>query len=193
LDNNLVRMLNVKYAVTEGGSIRRLDSYLPRAFVVRDAVTLPKEKILDFMTSTDFDPQRVVVLEQDQNTGGTQSPGPSPRASYEDGKTPLPVSEECKILSFEKNRIAMKVKTNAAGYLVLSEINYPGWKAYVNGSHVESLTGNYLFRTIPLQEGNNEVTVRFEPGSFRLGTIITTASVLCFVLCQVLLFVRGRR
>ncbi len=192
LDNTLIRMLNVKYAVAEGGSIRRLDGYLPRAFVVRDAVTLPKGEILNFMASADFDPQRVVVVEQDQDTWGTRTPGPSLKASYENGKTRLPVSEECKILSFEKNRITMNVETSAAGYLVLSEINYPGWKAYVNGSSAEILTGNYLFRTVPLPQGKHDVVLEFEPVSFKIGIVITGFTLLLFIFVQTLMWTKRK-
>jgi hypothetical protein len=192
LDNNLVRMLNVKYAITETGGIRPLDTCLPRAFVVRDAVTLPKGEILDFMASADFDPQRVVVLEQDQHTGGTQSPGPFLRASYENGKARLPVSDECKILSIEENRIAVRVSIDAAGYLVLSEINYPGWKAYVNGSPVEILTGDYLFRTVPLTQGEHDVVLEYEPVAFRIGIVITGFSLLLFIFVQTLMWTKRK-
>jgi len=192
LDNTLIRMLNVKYAVAEGGGIRPLDGYLPRAFVVRDAVTLPKGEILDFMASADFDPQRVVVLEQDKHTAGTQSPGSILRASYENGKARLPVSDECKILSVEQNRIAVRVSIDAAGYLVLSEINYPGWKAYVNGSPVEILTGNYLFRTVPLTQGERDVVLECEPVAFRIGIVITGFSLLLFIFVQTLMWTRKK-
>jgi uncharacterized membrane protein YfhO len=192
LDNNLVRMLNVKYTVTETGGIRPLDTYLPRAFVVSDAVTLPKEEILDFMASADFDPQRVVVLEQDQHTGTLKLPRPSLPVHHENAKTPLPVSEECRILSFEKDRIAVKVRINSAGCLVLSEMNYPGWKAYVNGSPAEILTGNYLFRTVPLTQGEHDVVLEFEPVAFRIGIVITGFSLLLFILVQTFMWTKKK-
>jgi uncharacterized membrane protein YfhO len=82
---------------------------------------------------------------------------------------------------------------NDAGYLVLSELNYPGWKAYVNGKKVSILTGNYIFRVLPLPKGDHDILLKFDPDSFKIGLIISVGSILFFLLFQFSVFVRKKR
>jgi uncharacterized membrane protein YfhO len=69
--------------------------------------------------------------------------------------------------------------------LVLSEINYPGWVAYVNGRKRQLLTGNYIFRVLPLPRGNHDIVIRFEPRSFKVGIVISAVTVFFFALFQI--------
>ncbi len=78
------------------------------------------------------------------------------------------------------------------GFLVMSEINYPGWKAYVNGKEVSILTGHYIFRVLPLPKGNHGVLLKFDPDSFRMGLIISVGSILFFLLFQFSVLVRKK-
>jgi uncharacterized membrane protein YfhO len=67
----------------------------------------------------------------------------------------------------------IRVSTERKGYLVLSEVYYPGWQASVNGKKVDVLCGNYIFRAIPIEPGDHEVDLSFVSWPFRIGTIIS--------------------
>jgi hypothetical protein len=172
LNNNLVRMLNLKYAVEGGGRVLRLKDFLPRAFVVRDAAALPREDILDYMMGPEFDPTREVILE----------PGDRPFATP--GKSKDHFEGSCKISHFDYETIQMKTSVNQQSYLFLSEMFYPGWQATVNGEEVPILRGNYLFRVIPLEQGDHDVVLRFVSWPFLSGlavSLLTLAGCLGFL------------
>jgi len=197
LKNHLIRMLNVKYRIPDDRRVVQSELYLPRAFIVHDALTLPQEKVLDFMMTHDFNPEEVVIFEESQQTDGLFPHATAPtgnelnHAGEDDilGSSP----EHCHILEYSTNEIKLAVRMNNAGYLVLSELYYPGWKAYINGKRTKILAGNYIFRVLPLSKGEHNISMKFEPGSFTIGLIISTAYVLFLLVFGFSLLVRRKR
>jgi len=49
------------------------------------------------------------------------------------------------------------------GTLVLSEVNYPGWKARIDGKDVEIITYDRIFQAVNLEKGSHQVVFDFEP------------------------------
>jgi uncharacterized membrane protein YfhO len=101
-------------------------------------------------------------------------------------------TEHCEIRAYGNEEIDLSVTMNDEGFLVLSEINYPGWVAYVNGQKKQVLTGNYLFRALPLPNGHHDIVMRFEPTSFKVGMIITAVTIFFVALFQISALVRNR-
>lgn len=168
----LLKMLNLKQMVL-GRDIVEVDKGVPYATVVGSGTVKPLQKILPYMSGEAFDPRKVVVFEpRDAAPLLKQDEGGIPRAT-------------CIVREYENERIGLKVATDRAGYLVLSEIYYPGWKALVDGKEAPVLRGNYLFRVIPLEEGEHEVVLFFISWPFRIGAVISVAAFL-FSLCFIL-------
>jgi hypothetical protein len=189
-------MLNVKYAISSDSRILKLKDHMPRAFFVREAVTMPSEKVLDFMMSEDFDPKKMVVFENTQLGDRLSSLPIGPRGKQVNDKDHRRIfeddSEGFQIIEYGNTRIDLRVSTNHDGYLILSEINYPGWTAYVNGRKATLLTGNYIFRVLPLSKGDYDIVIRFEPTSFKIGLMISGGTVFFFVLVLVSAHVRKK-
>ncbi|MBN1231070.1 MAG: YfhO family protein [Anaerolineales bacterium] len=76
------------------------------------------------------------------------------------------------------NRIELAVMSTEGGWLVLYDTWYPGWKAIMDGTPVEILHADYLFKGIPIPSGYHEVTFIYRPGSFYSGLIISLISTL---------------
>jgi uncharacterized membrane protein YfhO len=195
LDNHLIRMLNVKYAISNKTALLQAHNSLPRAYIVHKAITVSSGKVLDFMMTDDFNPQEAVVFEDlQQQKAFSWSPraafgleeNGSPECSMTDG------TEYCRVKAYKNEEIALSATMNHDGYLVLSEINYPGWVAYVNGRKRPLLTGNYIFRVLPLPKGNHDIVIRFEPRSFKVGMIITAVTIFFVALFQISALVRNR-
>jgi hypothetical protein len=190
LDNPLIRMLNVKYVISNRTGLSKTDNLLPRAYIVHKATTLSSEKVLDYMMSDDFNPKQMVVFETPKREEASSL---SPRAPLGMGETAKPESdmpggtEHCQIRAYKNEEIDLSVTMNQNGYLVLSEVNYPGWVAYVNGRKRQLLTGNYIFRVLPLPRGNHDIVIRFEPRSFRVGIFISAVTVffLLYFICSI--------
>ncbi|MCY4428455.1 MAG: YfhO family protein, partial [Halieaceae bacterium] len=71
--------------------------------------------------------------------------------------------------SYSENEILLAASANRPGYLVLSEVWYPGWRATVNGEAAPVLRANYTLRALPVPPGDLEVRLWYAPASWRRG------------------------
>ncbi|MBW1803127.1 MAG: YfhO family protein [Deltaproteobacteria bacterium] len=76
----------------------------------------------------------------------------------------------------------MSADLSEPGYLILSEINYPGWQVFVDDQKGTILTGNYLFRTVPLQAGSHMVRFEYRPAGFIWGLRISLGTLIFILL-----------
>lgn len=82
------------------------------------------------------------------------------------------------IIRWEPNQI--KLRAEGPGYLVLSEMAYPGWQVTVDGDPGEMGTPYNLLRGVKLEEGVHTVKFIFRPRSLYIGV---TLSVIGLGLC----------
>ncbi len=73
------------------------------------------------------------------------------------------------------NEVHTRFTASAPGFLVLTDVFYPGWKAFLDGVETPILRANYAFRAVRVPQGAHSVVFRYEPLSFTLG-------VCCFIL-----------
>ncbi len=78
-----------------------------------------------------------------------------------------------KISHKEPNKIKLQTNLDSPGFLVLSEIDYPGWKAYDNKKELEIYNTDYILRSIYLKSGNHDISFIYEPDSYKIGKIIS--------------------
>ncbi len=64
------------------------------------------------------------------------------------------------------------------GLLLLSEVAYPAWRAYVDGEPREVLTADHLLRAVPIPAGERTVELRFESRALRFGVMISLVAFL---------------
>ncbi len=176
-------LLNSKFRIAVNEQARQIYfatalEYMPRAFVVRDMKVIADENSISaFMRSAEFDPRRTVVIEENPAIAPEQDSSTTPSSTV--------------IESYGQNSIALKVDTRRNGILVLSEIFYPGWNAYVDGKRQPVMRANWSLRAVPLSAGSHSVEMRFEPASFRMGAIVSGGTLL--LSCVMLALFRVRR
>ncbi|MGQ9888318.1 MAG: YfhO family protein, partial [Aggregatilineales bacterium] len=124
---------------------------LPRAFVVHQAVTVPDteagtEAALDLMRAPDFDPARTVVLAGD--APALSSPAGGSAATVE---------------AYTAERVAVRVRASAPGYLLLADAWYPGWRAEVNGQPAPIYRADAMFRAVNVPAGESRVVFAYAP------------------------------
>jgi hypothetical protein len=90
---------------------------------------------------------------------------------------PAPGSE-VQIVSYEPQRIVVQAKAPNGAYLWLSELTYPGWQAFVDGSRREMLVSDGILRAVELSAGEHQVEFRFRPGVVATGLAGTASAVL---------------
>jgi hypothetical protein len=188
LDSPLLDMLGVRYIVlhaspnadTEdvrqlirehptvylGSGIRVLENRraFPRAWIVHQAQQVQRGTALKLLASGTVDGKHTALIEEQ----------PPKLAFPSEGKAP----ERVEIVSYEPERISIRTASGAAGLLVLSEVSYPAWKAYVDGQRVPVYRTNHLFRSVLLPEGDHLVEFRYESTTLRVGVVISSIAYL---------------
>ncbi len=174
-------ILNVKYfSVEREGNepvFYRADSFFPRALFVSDYVIGSPR---DFFTSG-IDPETTVFLHE------------KPPPGYHPGESENAANARVKIDSYRNDEIDLSVDAPADGFLVLSEVYYPGWRAEVDGAATKVLRGDFLLRVVPVRSGKHKVRLFFAPLSLLLGKLISAATIAAVVCALLYLRVRSRR
>ena len=177
VDNPLINMLNLKYIIDcHSNTIVKRNAFVPRAHIAHQAAVMNDSQILDYMMAGRFDPMKTVVFSSASGVPETILP-PGAKSGQ----------DMCQVVSYASDEITIDVQLNAPGFLVMSEINYPGWHAYVNGEETPVLTGDYLFRTVSLEPGRHHVRFVFSPMTFKAGTAISLACVVGIVIGLIIL------
>jgi len=165
----LMDLLNLKYEILyDQGSYTLRNTCLPRVFLVPEHDVLERSEILHRLIQPDFDPKKTVLFEKEDEPLGLR-----PQASPEAGPPGL-----ARILSYRPDRLAIETDTPSFRYLFLSEMFYPGWKAFIDGQPTRILRGNYLFRVLEISAGRHQVLLEFDPWTIRAGTGISLLTAL---------------
>jgi hypothetical protein len=164
-ESKLLKLLHVK-KIFFNGAVKDSDNDLPYANIVSSVSIKRPDEILPFMKSDQFDPRKMVLLEQNKQRNNSLEP------------ITEPLVWDCSVLDYHYESISMKASVNQPGYLVLSEIYYPGWYATVDGKKAEILCGNYMFRVIPLGKGMHEIRLKFISWPFRIGALVSLLAII---------------
>jgi hypothetical protein len=182
------------YNISSRGGLQTLPPYtvyenqqaLPRAFLVPRAQPLPaRSEVLRALKNTNF--KETVLLE---GYTGRSAEAESTRAEASTADFFRPAAMVC----YLPNRVELRVEAKASGFLVLTDVWYPGWTCTVDGAATRIHRANYTFRAVVVPAGEHEVVFRFEPAPYRLGKRITFAALAAVPLFFLLLVgLRWRR
>ncbi|MFV2016820.1 MAG: YfhO family protein, partial [Candidatus Heimdallarchaeota archaeon] len=111
----------------------------------------------------DFDPLKEVVLEGNGEVIN--------RNWGSDGQITL-------LAQANPNIIQIVVSTPTDSILVLSDLWFPGWSAYLDGIEIEIYRANYLLRALPIPPGSHTVEFKYRPLSFTIGASLTTITLI---------------
>ncbi|HPT97825.1 MAG TPA: YfhO family protein, partial [Armatimonadota bacterium] len=95
-------------------------------------------------------------------------------------------------VSSEAERIVLEVESPGGGWLVLSDYNYPGWRARVDGELTPIYRANVIARAVRVPPGRHEVVFTYEPLSWEQGILVSSLS-LAVLLGLIGLCLRRRR
>lgn len=91
-------------------------------------------------------------------------------------------NDHWEIIAENPNTVAIQTQSHDAGWLVLSDIWYPGWKVMVDGVEVTGYRANSLFRAVKLENGNHVVEFVYRPASFYIGIMASFVCILFLTL-----------
>lgn len=118
----------------------------------------------------DFD--RQVVLEGEAEEDDTCSSIEATEAAF------LVLPPRDAIVQGNPNRFEVEFEAPHSGWIVISEVWYPGWRAYLDGEPTPILRANYLFRAVPTPGGAHRLMMVYQPTSLRAGVAISWMSLI---------------
>jgi hypothetical protein len=160
---------------------------LPRVRAVHQAVHVPNEasaaERLNQLASlpkaaSELGLDKVVLLEPDDR--GNEPPSLTGGASP--GETVRIVEHD------DPDRLVISAELQSAGFVVIADTYYPGWKAWVDGQRTAVYPAHLLFRAVHVPAGAHTVELRYQPASFLYGLVLAAVAGL---LCLLVLFIRA--
>jgi hypothetical protein len=133
---------------------------MPRVFVTpRVEVVADADAVLDRLATADL--RDVAFVEEPFEAieaAGDASAGVN-------GDAPL----EASIVEYEANRVQIEASAPRGGLLVLTDQDFPGWRASLDGAPVDIRRADYLFRGVRLPPGRHRVDLLYRPASVAIG------------------------
>jgi hypothetical protein len=139
---------------------------LPRAWFVRNVLLMSEAEALRAIREGKlpdgraFDPAESALLQ----------PG-APIIADADGG-------EVSVTTYRPQRIELQTSNQQAGFLVLSEIDYPGWRALIDGQEAAIHRTDYTLRGIAVPAGAHRIEFIYRPASFSKGVLAAALGVL---------------
>ena len=93
---------------------------------------------------------------------------PASRANCQDAG-----SGRVELVQEGSNALVMQVDAATAGWVVLADQWYPGWKATIDGQPVAIERADYLFKAVRIEAGVHRVALRYSPTSFWAGAAVS--------------------
>jgi hypothetical protein len=81
------------------------------------------------------------------------------------------------ITTYEPSQINLQTHSGGTSILVLSENDYPGWRAYIDGQSVDVLRVNYGLRGVLVPPGEHHVSFAYRPWSVMGGLLLSLLTV----------------
>lgn len=184
-------LLNVRYLLSRkpverlarvedlpGSNVYENPNALPRFFLVdRIERVQDMEQALAVLRSPQFQPREFAVVE-----------GAPAFASHQDASVLPPV----RVLRYEPREIEIETDAPRAAYLVTSEADYPGWRAWIDRREQPIFTTDIAFRGLPVPAGRHRIEMRFAPPVWR-GAVVSGIALAALFWCAASAIISRRR
>jgi hypothetical protein len=140
-----------------------LESAFPRAWLVHDAVQRDPDQVRADLANGTHDLRRTALVEE----------APPELAAPAD-----PARDRVSFEAYAPEAVRLKVETQAPAMLVLSDVYYPAWHAYVDGRPVKVYATDGAFRGVAVPAGTHTVEFRYEDRWLTAGTVVSGSAAL---------------
>ncbi len=163
----LIELTRTYVTVFDDGFARILarPDALPRAWIVHSAIVASGMEGAAMVADGHIDPRKTATIE-----------GTLPRLQADGSST-----ESVTIQRYEPEYIMLRTESASDGILLLSEVDYPAWKATIDGVPVEVNAAFGLIRSVALPAGAHVVEFRYDAEAEVLGLEVTALTMLAIV------------
>jgi hypothetical protein len=157
---------------TGGPLVYRNRAALPRAFVVHRAEVASHDAAgFERLRAPDFDPAVRVLLHE-----------PVPESRLDGRGAPERDGSRARVVRHAPSEVVIEAELEHAGFLVVSEVDYPGWGAEVDGAPALHYRANHAFRAVWLDPGKHTVRFVYGARAFWLGAALAAGAALAWAL-----------
>lgn len=158
------------------------DGFFPRAYVVPKAIPAANEAEALALVQQQADAlAELAVLE---SVGKEEPP------QWETAVSP---TSNVTITQYELNQVVLDVALDDAGFVVLADTYYPGWRATIDGEETPVYRANSVVRAVYVPAGEHTVSFSFLPMDFVWGTAVSGLVLLLAVIVAGWGWTRNRR
>jgi hypothetical protein len=159
----------VPWARFQTATIYENQAALPRAFFVPvEYVEGGGADCLGSLRDGRFDPSQRLLLDG------------FPRRVHTENPRPL---SDVRIVSYRPGAVRLEVASDRPGFVVLTDIFYPGWVALVDGADTPILRADCFFRAVAVAAGTHEIVLQYRPAPFRIGSAVSFLTAVGIGLC----------
>lgn len=174
-NENLIDMASIKYLPCEFisgradnlekiGNLCVNNNFFKRAFFVSSyAIALNENDALLKIQKENL--KKVVILEENPEQNNIIENSPNDILSDE--------AENILITQFRPGLWRFRVKNEKNAFLFISQSNYPGWSAKIDGIDTKIYQADYLFQAIFVPRGDHEIIIKYESKPLINGLILT--------------------
>lgn len=154
------------------------DAPLPRASVFHAVRGVTGERdALAALTDPALDVRRTIVIEGMATAAGTAAGA----------------AERARIVAGGASDVAIDAHLVQPGYVMLNDMNYPGWVADVDGRTTPVLQADDLFRAVAVPAGTHRITFAYRSPAVGRGIVTTALGLAALLACVAFAVLRRRR
>ncbi len=147
---------------------------LPRTYFVEKVTKVENQnQELSQITSKNFDFSNLAVSREFQMEGKSKG--------------------TANIIFYADQKLQIETKTQENLPLIISNVKYPGWNAFIDGRPTKLYEANFMFQSIIVPPGEHIILLSYMPKSFTYGFYLTALSVFVTICIGGFLWKKGYR
>ncbi|HEC83558.1 MAG TPA: hypothetical protein ENI46_03605, partial [Firmicutes bacterium] len=75
----------------------------------------------------------------------------------------------CDLIDYRPEYIEAQIGCPQAGYFIIQDVYYPGWKAYLDGRRVDIVETIGGMRAVRVEKGEHRLVMKYQPSTLKLG------------------------
>ena len=140
----------------------------PISFASRSVTVKSFQEALRLMTKPGYNPKEYVILANTEARSGN-------------GCSAFRILQQ----TLRKQERKFVVETECDGYLIFTDVRYPGWRISMDGQELSLKNANAIYSAIPISKGKHHIEKVYFPKSFVQGAI---CSLVVFMMLSALAF-----
>ena len=187
-NRKIADLLNIKYYISDedleskGNFIKvnrnlwKNKTSLPRLwFVPTYKLADNEEEMKALLLSANFDPANEVLLYKDYVNNFNQN-------KYRNTVNETETKAEIHLLNYQGDNLKANVRADSQGFIVFSQLQYPGWIAFVDGKKTALLPADLSIYAIPISKGFHDIKFEFRSKPLYYGNLISFSTLSLIVL-----------